>query len=1106
MPEPPSGTVTFLFTDIEGSTRLWEERPAEMRVALARHDEVLRAVVESVGGFVFSTSGDGFAAAFGRAGDAAAAALAAQRGLASVEWPPGLELPVRMGLHTGEAQERDGDYFGPVLNRAARVMAAAHGGQILCSRGTADLIRDAMPDEVALVDLGEHRLRDLTRREWVFQIDHPGLTREFPALRSVDAVPNNLPAQLTSFIGRERDITSVSTLLHSNRMVTLLGTGGCGKTRLSLQVAAHTLDRFPDGIWFVELAPIDDPDLTPQTVAEVIGLREQPGRAMADTLQVALAKCTTLLVLDNCEHVVAAAAALASALLSKCPGLSVLATTREQLGVPGEMTFTLPGLSVPGADEVIEGESIAAFDGVQLFVDRAVKARPDFVVTNGNSQAVAQICRRLDGIPLALELAAARTRVLSPEQICDGLADRFRLLTTGARTLLPRQQTLRASVDWSYALLSDDERTTLGRLSIFAGGFDFEAGEHVVADEAISKVDVLDLLGSLVDKSLVQTDDHSRAVRYRMLETIRQYGAERLKESGDQRDVARRHRDYYRAFVRRASAEEEGPDQAEWAARVRLELDNVRAALQSALHEDDDVALIELTCGAGNTWTLLGRSSEHRRWLEEAIAKAPADSPLRASALYQLGITDMFAGDMVSAASRLGASVPLYRSLGDEAGALWAHSEFAWSIAMTDGLAAARPLYDEGIGLARAAGAEGACFSMEYGLAQYLHWTGHLDEALARYEVLVRQPAPVEHFGHWAQLGLAMTTAMLGEVVVARPLVDQAIRYGQAFDDLIVLPCASCTLGWLRIWAGDVAGARAPLEESRRLVAGTGPFNSVWSHHGMGLLALAQDEPATALVAIEEVLQDTRSMSAAWATMLEVVKADALIAAGDLAGARELLDQTLRVAQVADAPAYRGGALIARARVARAEGGFDQCEDLLHEALAIARPMRHKIELVDALEVLGAIASDLDSHEEAARLLSAAEALRRACGYLFRAPTQQRDHSATLAVLRRAVKSSVLERARSEGAQLSWEEACDYAGRGRGERKRPSTGWQSLTPTEAKVVALVAEGLTNPQVGARLFISRHTVDSHLRHVYAKLGVSSRAELAAEVGRRDGADA
>ncbi|HEY3486355.1 MAG TPA: NB-ARC domain-containing protein, partial [Ilumatobacteraceae bacterium] len=524
--------------------------------------------------------GDSFVAAFALASDALSCALSLQLEFGGASW----QFAVRMALHTGEAQTRDGArYEGTAIIRCARLRAIAHGGQTVVSQATHDLVLDQLPDAAWLEDMGVHRLEDLDRPERVHQLRHPRLTLNPMPLRSA-AVRGNLPVQLTSFVGREREIGVVRSLLENNRIVSLLGVGGCGKTRVAVEVAERAMAQFPDGVWFVELAPIADSELIAHKLLATIGGPQQHARAPIETLRAALAGRTVLLVLDNCEHVVEAAAAVSADLLSTSPQLSILATSREQLGVTGEVTFTLPSLAIET-------------DAVELFVDRAARARPGFVVTADNADAVSEICRRLDGIPLALELAAARLRSLSPEQVCDGLSDRFQFLSTGARTSAPRQQTLRGSVDWSFDLLSDRERATLRRASVFAGGFDLDAAGAVVGDDDdIVAGDVRDLVGSLVDKSLVLVDDRGREVRYRMLETIREYGAERLDAAGERAGVARRHRMYYRSFLRRAAAEEEGPDQVAWRTRVMNEMDNVRAALTSSLADDDGAALIELTC------------------------------------------------------------------------------------------------------------------------------------------------------------------------------------------------------------------------------------------------------------------------------------------------------------------------------------------------------------------------------------------------------------------------------------------------------------------------------------------------------------------------------
>jgi predicted ATPase/class 3 adenylate cyclase len=610
---PPSGTVAFLFTDVEGSTSLARSRPDEFQATLEQHQAILREAFARHAGFEVGTEGDSFFVVFSSPLQALRAAVEGQQALGDFSWPSETEVRVRMGLHLGEATMQDGQYFGLDIHRAARLAAAGHGGQILASPAIAAVLADRLPAEIAFRDLGKYRLKDFDVPASIFQVTGPGLATDFPALRSVGGPPTNLPAQLTSFVGRERELGELRALAQASPLVSLIGTGGAGKTRLMLQAAAEELDRRPDGAWLVELASIADPDQVDDEVVRTLGVHSEPGRAVLDGLIDFLRSKSLLLLLDNCEHVIGSAADLAVRLTQTCPALTILASSREALGVPGEVVFPVPSLAVPGRRAETETDrhrdaaddwvsEIGSAEAVRLFVDRATAALPSFALTRENADAVAEICRRLDGIPLAVELAAARVTILSPEEIALRLGDRFRLLTGGRRTAVPRQQTLKALFDWSWDLLEEADRRLLRRLSVFAGGWTLEAAQTVTEQapdgdarearrvERDEAFETLQGLGRLVDRSLVVVDRGART-RYRLLETIRQYASDRLDAAGEASAVRSRHLAFFLALALEAEPALRGPDMVPWLDRLAAEGDNVRAALEWSFEADTEAAL-----------------------------------------------------------------------------------------------------------------------------------------------------------------------------------------------------------------------------------------------------------------------------------------------------------------------------------------------------------------------------------------------------------------------------------------------------------------------------------------------------------------------------------
>lgn len=614
----PTGEVTFFFTDVEGSTSLWERDPGGMEAALAEHDQRLRGAIAAANGYIFTTAGDSFAAAFPSAEQALNAALEAQ--LALREPCADILIKVRMGLHTGTATGRDGDYFGAVVNRCARLMSAAHGGQLVVSGFTTTQLVGALPESVEFLDLGEHRLKDLLRPEHIFQVCHPDLERRFEPLRTLNGPASNLPVQLTSFVGRDLELSQTQQLLDNHRFVTLTGSGGAGKTRLALQLAAEAAEGFPDGVRLVELAAITDPPLVYDAIATSIGVQAAPDVALVDTLAAGIGTKRMLLVTDNCEHVLEAIHHATSHLLQHCPNLKVVATSRERIGGLGEAAFAVPSLGMPIASGLEAAQDVGA---VQLFAERAVLAKPDFRLTDDNVDAVVSICRQLDGIPLAIELAAARLRVLSPRQIADRLDERFALLGSSDRGTTARHRTLAATIAWSYDHLTDAEQAVFRRAGVFAGNFTFEAVEAVCVGGVVDRWDVLDVVSGLVDKSMLVPEDASDGeTRYRLLESMRVYG-QSLQTDDETTEVAAAHADYYRAFSEELRNAHRSGHLAEALRGLSADVDNIRAALRSTLDGGRHVETARIIAAIGYLWYTSGAFREGVEWCRELFDNEP---------------------------------------------------------------------------------------------------------------------------------------------------------------------------------------------------------------------------------------------------------------------------------------------------------------------------------------------------------------------------------------------------------------------------------------------------------------------------------------------------
>jgi len=882
-----AGTVTMLFSDIEGSTRLLSQIGERYASVLRDYHRLLAETAATHGGLLVDTAGDGAFFAYPTATAALQGALSGQRALKEHSWPDDVSVRARMGFHTGEAVNVDQRYVGMDVHRAARITAAGHGGQILLSRTARDLLGSSLPAGVAVRDLGEHRLKDLAEPERLFQAVSADLPSDFPPLRSLDAWPNNLPRQLSSFVGRRAALLEVKKRLASGPLLTLIGPGGVGKTRLALEVASEYADECPDGAWLIDLAAVDNGMLVSEAMASALKVKEEPGFDLTTTIIGHVGRRQLLLILDNCEHVIEGTVELVGALLQSCARVRILATSQEALDIKGESLYPVPSMALPDAD-MIPLDEIGEREAVRLFVERAQAVQPDFRLSDANARSVAQICQRLDGIPLAIELAAARIRALPADQILARLDDRFQLLTGGGRTTLPRHRTLVAAVDWSHDLLTDPERALFARLSVFAGSFGLETVEVVCAGDFIASGEVLDLLTRLIERSLVMKVDVVGQARYRLLQTLRQYAHERLVERGETADLNRRHRDYFASLVDEARpAFFAGPEPTAWVERLSREHDNLSASL--AWSESDaagQAAQLRMVAGLWRFWQIRGHLAEGRIYLDQALQRTREEvSDLRAIALTGAGMLAAGQGDYPAASAALEASLAVHRALGDPTSIAAALSNVA-SVATERGdLDRARDLYTESVAYARETGQTRTTAPALLNLADVASRQGHETEAQERYEEAIAGfRAAGDQFGVALALGRgAIINLRAGDSASARDRHREALEIYRGFGDRRGVARTLMHLG-------DIARGNDDREQANQLyrqsLAERQPVGDrIGTAAVLGRLA--------GIVAEEDPLRAARLLGAADAQLVSIGASMAVQDAADQAALLERLDSIL---------------------------------------------------------------------------------------------------------------------------------------------------------------------------------------------------------------------
>ncbi len=1036
----PTGTVTLLFTDIEGSMKLLQRSGEQYVEMLTEYRDLLRTAFSEYHGYEVDTQGDGFFVVFVRASEAILATVAAQRALTTHTWPEGVVVRVCMGMHTGEPSLVGEGYVGLDVHYAARIMHAAHGGQVLLSQTTHDLIENELPFGVGLRDLGKHRLKDIQSPVHLYQLVIVGLSTDFPPLKTLDSRPNNFPAQLTSLIGREKEVVAIQNLLEREdvRLVTMTGPGGTGKTRLGLQVVAELSELFPDGMYFVNMAPISDPDLVVPTIAQALDLKETGDQPLLNLLKGYLQNKHILLLLDNFEQVVSAALQVTD-ILSACPNLKVLVTSRMTLHIRGEQEFPVPPLTVPNPKRLPDLVALSQYEAVALFIQRAQAVRPDFQVTHVNAASVAGICIRLDGLPLAIELAAARIKVLPPQALLARLGQRLAVLTSGAQDVPEHQKTLRNTIEWSYQLLDAQEQLLFQQISAFVGGCTFQALEAVCIelDTDSTAGQVLDGVASLIDKSLLQqVEQEEEEPRLVMLETIREYGLECLATTGEAGVIRRAHAAYYLQLAERAEPELRGTEQALWLERLEREHDNLRAALECFLErsgigegKEQGEPALRLCVALAFFWRMGGYLWEGRAWLSRALAASEGVVPsLRARGLFFAGVLAHYQNSNEQAEVLCGESLVLSRELGDTGGmaiSLGVMGDIAWG---KGDYATARPLLEEAETLFKEV-------SNDWGRADVL--------------------------GSLVRLFTAQ-----GEYTRARELGEECLALYRAVGDQQRIGWGLQLLAWvLFLSQSDQAKARTLAEES---------------------LALLQEARSKQFLAYVFGLLG----------QIHLLQGEQILA-------REFAEESVAILKEMGNRFFLAESLVYLARVVFSQGDDVAARAIYEESLTISREISARQLIASGMEGLADVVSAQGAPEWAARLWGAAETLRQAIGAPF-PPIEVSNYERSVAIARTQFGEKAFATAWAEGRSMTPEQALTAQGRALRDSRiqagplvtpiaKSTTKYRDgLTAREVEVLRLLAKGLTDAQIAEQLVLSLHTIHAHLRTIYSKLGVSSRS--------------